>query len=167
MSISLEILICYNNWDKPYLRLYFYIWNHTTMGKLCVPHEEWSNLGMTDSSVLASTLILRVGYWLESVLPSCTTGNPNFIRCKTNKPNENNTLCNICQTVCQKQFLILFYCELLHILKWKLDMIFGVFQLFGMKWIWLHLSNGLVPIRHSVITWNDVLPKTPDAVIGL
>ena len=31
------------------------------MGKLCVPHEEWLNLGMPDSSVLASTLILRVG----------------------------------------------------------------------------------------------------------
>ena len=33
----------------------------TAMSKLCVPHEEWSNLGMTDSSVLASTLILSGG----------------------------------------------------------------------------------------------------------
>ena len=72
---------------------------------------------MTDSSVLASTLILRVGVLASQSHQVAQQTTQILIRCKTNKPDENNALSNICQTVCPKPFLILFYCELLHILK--------------------------------------------------
>ena len=62
---------------------------------------------MSDSSVLASTLILGVGP------AKLHHRQPKFHKSKINKPYENNIFYNIYQAVCQKQFLILFYWEIL------------------------------------------------------
>ena len=164
MSISLETLICYNNWDKPYLCLYFHIWNHTynygqTMCASWRMAESWYDWLQYTSQYP----------YLESVLPSCTIDSPNLIRCKTNKHNEKILYVIFAKLFVKNNFDTILLWNLPHI-KIEviyIDMIFGVFQLFGMKWIYIHLSNGLVPIRHSVINWNNVLSKTPESIIGL
>ena len=91
----------------------------------------------------------------ESVLPSCTTDNPNLQKCK--KINLMEIIIPV------KTILLLLYCEIFHMSKQKWDTIIWVLELIDIKCMSFHVSNGLAPIKPPVITWNNTMLKTTGA----